>query len=449
MSRFERITSHAVLFLVAGLMTVLLNPIHPAAPAKAATVEEVISDGGIKAYLVREPSVPFISLSLYFKGGAATDPAGKEGLAYFVSGMIDEGAGPYDSQAYRAELEDNAISISFDADRDGFSGDMRTLNDTRDHAFELLRLALTEPRFDAEPLERIRAQLIADLRRREQDPDYLSALAWFKAAYPSHPYGRPTRGTLDSVETISADDMRGFVAGRLALDNLVIGVAGDITADELGPLLDKTFSGLPATAAAIDVAETQPVTGELIITEMPIPQSVVTFGHKGLARNDADYYAAYVANYILGGGGFSSRLTEEVREKRGLAYSVYSYMYEADFSPMWLGGVATKNEQVAQSIELIEAEVIRMSEGDISAEDLANAKTYLTGSFPLRLTSNRQVSKTLVGMQLADLGLTYLDERNGFIEALTLDDVQRGAQRLLSGDLLISVVGQPQGLDGS
>jgi zinc protease len=245
---------------------------------------------------------------------------------------------------------------------------------------------------------------------------------------------------------VTAADCRGFVAARLARDNLVIGVAGDITAEELAPLLDRTFAGLPALSHRPLVPPTAPVVGAVEVVRMAIPQSVVTFGHAGLDRQDPDYYAAYVANYILGGGGFSSRLLEEVREKRGLAYSVYSYLYDLDAAPLWIGGVATNNRQVAQSIDLVRQELARMAAGEIEATDLANARTYLTGSFPLRLTSNDQIAKTLVAMQVDALGPDYLERRNDLIEAVTLGDLRRVAARLFSGEMLVAVVGDPEGL---
>jgi zinc protease len=412
----------------------------------SAKVEEVVSASGIRAYLIHEPSIPFLSLALYFKGGGATDPAGREGLAYMAAGLLDEGAGPYDSQAFRSELEDNAIRLSFDADRDGFSGELKTLTEKRAHAFELLRLALSEPRFDPEPVERIRSQILADLRRRETDPDYLAARIWFAAAFPDHPYARPTRGLPETIAVIGAEDCRAFVASHLARDRLVVGVAGDITAEELAPLLDATFGGLPARSRAPTVPKALPRVGGTEVVRMQIPQSVVTFGHAGIERKHPDYYAAYVANYILGGGGFSSRLIEEVREKRGLAYSVYSYLYDLDAAPLWIGGVATNNQQVGQSIALVRQELARMAQGEIGETDLLNAKTYLTGSFPLRLTSNDQIAKTLVGMLIDELGQDYLERRNDHIAAVMLDDVRRVSARLFAGEMLVSVVGDPEGL---
>ena len=225
----------------------------------AAKVERVVSPGGIEAYLLSEPSIPFLSLSLQFRGGAALDPAGKEGLAYMISGLLDEGAGDLDSQAFRTELEDLAIRLSFDAGRDELSGQLKTLTEQRERAFELLGLALTA------------AALRCRAGRADPQPDpgraappgrgsrtSSRACTWFETAFPGHPYGRPSEGTLESIAAITTDDLRGFVGRRLARDDLVVGVAGDITAAELGPLLDRAFGRLPATQRAVRAGPRRP-----------------------------------------------------------------------------------------------------------------------------------------------------------------------------------------------
>jgi zinc protease len=415
----------------------------------AAKVERVVSPGGIEAYLISEPSIPFLSMSIHFAGGAALDPVGKDGLAYMVSGLLDEGAGELDSQAFRTELEDLAIRLSFDARRDSFGGQLKTLTEHRQRAFELLRLALTQPRFDPEPVERIRNQIQASLRRSAEDPDYVASLTWFETAFPGHPYGRSVLGTVESVAGLEVDDLRSFVSTRLAKDNLVVGVAGDVTAAELGPLLDLAFGDLPATGAPDQLAAAEPKGGLTVWEHKDVPQSQVVFGEAGLARADPDYYAAYVANHILGGGGFTSRLTEEVREKRGLAYSVYSYIYPLELAPIWLGGLGTSNRSVDEALRLVRQEIERIAAGDITQAQLDDAKTYLTGSFPLRLTSNDRLADTLVGMQVDDLGIDYLERRNDYIEAVTLEDARRVAARLYDPEaLLVVVVGGARSSEG-
>jgi len=432
-----------------GLTLVTALTLSATRAEAAAKVEHVVSPGGIEAYLISEPSIPFMSLSMRFAGGAISDPEGREGVANLLSGLLDEGAGDLDSQAFQTELEDLAIRLGFSAGRDSFSGDLKTLTENRERAFELLRLALTEPRFDDEPVQRIKSQIQASLRRRLDDPDRLASKTWFERAFDGHVYSRPVDGTIESVDAITTDDLKTFIQSRLAKDNLLIGVAGDITADELGPLLDQTFGTLPATAEPLPSTMAEPEENGISVVRQDVPQSKVLFGQKGLEREDPDFYTAYVANHILGGGGFSSRLTKEIREARGLAYSVYSYLYPTDLAPIWLGGLGTSNASVTQALDVVQEEIKRMAEGDVSEQELTDAKTYLTGSFPLRLTSNDRIAGLLVSMQVNDLGIDYLEKRNGFIEAVTLDDLKRVTARLYDpSNLLTVVVGNPPDIEG-
>ena len=430
-------------------MSTILGFVAAGDALAAAQVEEVVSPGGIKAYLLHEPSVPLIAMSFTFEGGARYETADQAGLARMTAALLDEGAGERDSLAFRSALEDHAIRLSFDANRDALTGDLRTLTDNRELAFELLHDALTAPRFETEPVERIRAQLLATLKRRQNDPNSIARREWFATAFPDHNYGHPAEGGIETVQALTRDDIVAYSGVQLGRDKLHVGVAGDITAAELAPALDAIFGALPADTPDPQVPEVRPASGTTVVVPQAVPQSVVAFGHRGIDRLDPDYYAAYVANYILGGGGFQSRLLQEIREKRGLAYSAYSYLLPTEHSPLWSGGVATNNADVAESIRLVRREVGRMAAGEIGADELEGAKTFLTGSFPLRLTSNAQVAPLLTSMSVQGLGGDYLERRNAYIEAVTLDDVRRVARELFDPEALIFVVvGAPEGLEG-
>ncbi|PKU22053.1 peptidase M16 [Telmatospirillum siberiense] len=417
-------------------------------PAQALTIEQVTSPGGIRAWLVQDHANPIITLELSFKGGASVDPVGKAGLAEMVGGLLDEGAGDLDSQAFHGKLEDLAIGFGFSAGADNFQGHLKTVTANRDTAFDLLRLALTQPRFDADAVERVRGQILSILAEELQNPNVMARRAFARAMYPDHPYGLPVDGTPDSIKAISADDLKEWVKARLGRDKMTISVVGDITPEELGGLLDRTFGALPETSASIDVAFVPPRTnGGVEIVHRPIPQSIVMFGEPGLKRDDPDWYGAYVMNYILGGGGLSSRLMTEVRVKRGLAYGVYSYLSPRDHSALLGGSVATRNDRVKDSLQVIRDEWRRMAENGVSAEELADAKTYLNGSFPLQLESTGAIAALLQSIQLDRLGIDYLDRRNVLIDKVTQADIKRVAARLLDGGKLSFVVlGDPQGL---
>lgn len=418
----------------------------------AAEIQEVRSPGGITAWLVEERSIPMLAVEIHFRGGASLDPEGKEGLANLLSGLLDEGAGDLDSQAFQGRLEDLAISLSFDAGRDGFSGSVRTLTENTDEAFRLLRLSLTEPRFDPEPVERIRSQVITGIRSRAQNPNTIAGRTLFEKIYPDHPYGRPARGTPESVAAVTVEDLRAFVEGRFAKENLIVGVVGDISAERLAGLLDKTFGDLPDTAAngvvVPDVVSA--LDGGVEVIRRPIPQSVLIWAMPGIKRNDPDYFAAALMNRVLGGGSFTSRLYTEVREKRGLAYSVYSAIVPYQHSGLVLGGVGTQNGQLAESLSLIRAEIEKIAREGITAEELEAAKTYTTGAFPLSLTSNARIANMLVTLQVLDLGIDYLDRRASLVNQVTLDDIKRVGARLLNVDTMsVVIVGDPEGVEST
>jgi len=429
-----------------GLASILV--LFAVLPARALEVQRVVSPGGVEAWLVEDHSNPIISMDIAFSGGASTDPAGKEGLAHMVSGLLDEGAGDLDSQTFQQRLAELSIRLSFDAGLDTFRGTVRTLKENRDTAFDLLRLALTAPRFDEEPVGRIRSQIRVQLEQESESPNRIAGRALRRAMFPNHPYARPVHGTLESLPAITVEDLRRFVADRLARDVLKIAVVGDITAKELAVRLDETFRALPEHAAPFEVADVVPRTeGEVVVIERDLPQSVVAFGHAGIKRDDPDFYAAYVVNRILGGGGFNSRLFEEVREKRGLAYSVYSYLHPLDHAGLVMGGVATQNARAGESLEVIRLEWQRMSESGPSPAELEDAKTYLTGSYPLRFSSTGRIAGMLLGIQLDDLGIDYVNKRNDLIDAVTLEDARRVAAGLLRAeDLTFVVVGKPDGV---
>lgn len=432
--------------LFAGLSLLIL---FAAIPARAADIQVVKSPGGITAWLIEDNANPLITVDVAFRGGSVYDPDGREGVANMVSGLLDEGAGDLDSRAFQTRLEDMQIQLRFDAGRDDFDGTLRTLTHNRDAAFEMMRLALTAPRFDAEPVERIRGQILSGLLRRQDDPDSIANRTWYATMFPGHPYGRPSDGTVDTVKAIEVADLKAHVARHLTRRDMIVSVVGDIDAATLAPLLDKTFGALPA-GDNIPVPVAEPFDGgkEQVI-ERPVPQTVINFGLPGIQRDDPDWYAAYVMNYVLGGGGFTSRLTEEVREKRGLAYSVYSYLYPMDHAGLWVGGVSTQNARAGESVKVIRAELARLREEGITAEELANAKAYLNGSFPLRLTSSGRIAGLLTAIQRNDLGIDYMDRRAALIDAVTLDDVKRVAKRLIDpAKLLVIAVGRPVGLGG-
>nr|WP_309299322.1 pitrilysin family protein [Ancylobacter defluvii] len=437
--------------LAAGLiaMTALVS-LAPTSPAQSQTtrIQKVVSPGGIEAWLVHDTTLPLVAMEIAFVGGGAQDPAGKPGVASLAASLLDEGAGDLDARAFQDAMAEKAIEVHFDASRDMVGGSLRTLSENVEPAFELMRLAVTAPRFDDEAVERIRQGQLANLRRRANDPSTQASLAWSARAFPNHPYGRPLSGTLESVPAITRGDLAGFAKRTLARDNLKIAVVGDITPEALGPALDKMFGALPAKAELTPVPDVVPQgLGAVEVKTLDVPQTSMVFGGIGLKRNDPDFIPAFVLNHMLGGSAFSSRLFREVREKRGLAYSVYSHLAPLDHAGLILGGTATKNERAGETVDLIRAEYMKLLTDGPSEEELADAKSYLIGSFALRFDSSAKVASQLLQIQIDDLGIDYIDRRNELVAAVSLDDIKRVAGRFRENPaLLFSLVGKPEGL---
>ena len=426
--------------LIAGavLLSLAATPSHA-----AAKIQRLVSPGGIEAWFVQDATVPLIAMEYAFGGGAGQDPAGKPGVGNMVAGLLDEGSGDLDSKTFHERLERRAIELSFSSTRDNFRGSLRMLKDNKDEAFDLLQMALTSPHFEATDVERIRAQVLSGLRRDTTNPTSLASRKFLELAFGDHPYGRQGNGTLDSVPKIDVADMKDYVRRVIAKDTLRIAVVGDVDADTLGKLLDKTFGALPAKAsltAIADVDATKPP--QRAFVPLDVPQTVVTFGGPGVRRHDPNFMAAYVVNHILGGGGLSSRLYKEVREKRGLAYSVYESLLWMDRSALFIGNTGTRADRAGETVDAIEKEVRRIAEEGPTQKELDEAKSYLKGSQMLALDTSSKLAQALLQYQLDKLPIDYIEKRNAIVDAVTLDDAQKAAKRLWGQGLLTVIVGR-------
>jgi zinc protease len=416
-------------------------------PAGATTVQRVVSPGGIEAWLVNEPSLPLVALNFAFVGGAANDPTDKPGVGYMVSSLLDEGAGDLNANAYHQQLEDNAVELRFSVTQDYFFGSIRLLKDRERQSFELLRTALNEPRFDADAIGRIREQILAGLRRETTDPGSIANKAWWSTAFPGHPYGRPTGGSLTSIPTIAEADLRGYAKQVMTRDTLKVAAVGDIDPATLGQVLDQVFGALPASGSRADVPNASMHDGgRRIVVQLNVPQAVVRMGGAGITRKDPDFIPAYLVNHILGGGSFTSRLYDEVREKRGLAYGVYSYLLTMRHAAMFMAQTQTQAPSTREALELIEAQIKRMVADGPTEEEMAKAKAYLKGSYALNFDTSTKIASILLQNQLDELGIDYIDKRNALFDAVTIEDARRAAKRLADGGMLVTVVGQPKDL---
>lgn len=422
-----------------------------AAPAWAIVdIQEVTSPGGIEAWLVEDHSIPFTALEIRFKGGAALDPEGKRGAAYFMSGMLEEGAGDYDARGFAARSEALAASFEFDISDDSLSISARFLTENRDEALEHLRLAIQEPSFDPDAIERVRAQIVSLIASDAKDPDSVVSERFDALAFPDHPYGTAREGTAESVASLTRDDLVAAHRDILARDRIHVGASGDVTAEELGVLLDALLGELPESGAPLPPDAEVALTGGVTVVPFSSPQSVARFGHEGLTRDDPDFFAAFILNQIVGGGGFSSRLMQEVRVERGLTYGIGSYLLPMDNAALYIGQFSSDNSRIAEAIEVIRGQWADIAANGVTEAELEQAKIYLTGAYPLRFDGNGRIASILVGMQQDDLGIDYIPTRNDKVRAVTLADIERVAARLMRPeDLRFVVVGMPEGLDTS
>ena len=428
--------------LVGGVL-LAVTALTSAPSFAAAKIQRLVSPGGIEAWFVQDATVPLIAMEYAFAGGATQDAPGKPGVGNLVADLLDEGSGDLDSKTYHERLDRRAIELSFSSTRDQLRGSLRMLKDNKDEAFDLLRMALTSPRFDAADVERIRAQVLSGLRRDTTNPTSLASRKFLEVAFGDHPYGRPATGTLESVPTIGVADLRDYVARVLARDGLRIAVVGDVDPDTLGRLLDKTFGALPAKAQLTPVADVEAARPpQRAFIPLDVPQTVVTFGGPGIRRHDPDFMAGYVVNHILGGGGLSSRLYREVREKRGLAYSVYESLVWMDRSALFIGNTGTRADRAGETVDAVDKEIRRIAEEGPTQQELDDAKSYLKGSQMLALDTSSKLAQALLQYQLDKLPIDYIEKRNALVDAVTLDDARRAARRLWGQGLLTVIVGR-------
>ena len=419
-----------------------------ALPATATIeIDEVTSPGGISAWLVEDSSIPFVALEFWFVGGATLDAPAARGATYMMMGLLEEGAGDLNAQDYAAAVEGLAASFSFDSYRDAVVVSARMLTQNRDAAADLLRAAITTPRFDQDAIERVRGQVLAIIQSDARDPEEIAAATFNALAYGDHPYAFAQEGTAETVTGLTRDDIVAAHGAALTRDRVVVGAAGDISAAELGQLIDHILGDLPQTAPPRPDPADFALRGGITVVDFPSPQSVAYFGHAGIDRDDPDFFAAFVLNQILGGGGFRSRLMGEVREKRGLTYGIGSFLSLADLSPGLLGQFSSSNELVGQAIDVVKEQWADLATNGVTQEERDAAIRYMTGEYPLRFDGNATIAGILAAMQSDDIPVDYVTNRNAYVEAVTLEDLRRVAARLLRpDDLHFVVVGQPQGL---
>lgn len=404
-------------------------------------IQEVKTPGGITAWLVESHNLPMVSVEINFRAGSVFEPKGKEGLAYFTASLIDEGAGSYDAEAFKQQLEAIGARFGGGADAQDISINLHTLSEHREKAFGLLALAIRQPRFDAEAVKRMKDGMTASVHKGDEDPSTVAWRLFRPAVYGKHPYANDGEGTLASIKGLKAEDAKNWREKNFTKANMVVAVVGDITPAQLAPLLDEALGGLPQGTSRNSVAAGPQATVAAVHThKMDVPQGTVLLGHLGLPRSDGDYFKMLVMNEILGGGVLTSRLGADVREKHGLVYDVRSVNAPMPHAGMFYVSLATDNAKVEKALSLVRKHLRQIAAKPVTRQEFDDAKAYLIGSFPLRMDSNTKLLGMLAMMQSEGLGLNYLAEWPKKVEAVTLEDVQQVAKRLIHPDAMTLVV---------
>jgi zinc protease len=409
--------------------------------APAAAQPKALSLGHhTEVWFSEDHTVPMVAFVFSLPAGSGYDPASKPGLAAFAGSMLDEGTAALDSRAFHTALANRAIQLSITPEHDCLVVTLLTLSENAPEAMHLLSLSLSRPRFDAESVARVRDQMLQALAQDDQDPSDVANRAFLRAFFNGHVYGHAVEGEPAGISAISAEDLRAFARAHWVRGGLKIAVAGDITAPVLTHLLKTALAPLPAaTPPAL------PTVGRLgqpgmHYAAMPAPQPTAVFGLPGIMRSDRDFLPGYIANYILGGGGFASRLTNEVRVKRGLTYDISTDLLSFQRASVLTGEVASRPETMKQAIAVIRDTMADFAANGPTDQELADAKTYLTGSFPLVFASDAGTAAQLGIFQREGLGLDYVTKRNALIQAVTIDDVRRAAKRLFAPARLTVVI---------
>jgi zinc protease len=402
---------------------------------------------GIEAWYVPSPLVPMVAMAFTFEGGAAQDADGKAGTAQMLARLLDEGAGDLESDAFQEALAAQAIELHFHAGPDSIGGSLKMLTKHAAEACRLTALALKEPRLDPIAIERVRSQMIASLRYQQNDPGVMASRRYFREAFPDHPYGRPSAGTIESLSAITRDDLVAMHRKLIGRGALKVAVVGALEADGVAGMLNQIFGSLPEQGPLKPIPATQiHDLGRRVVIDLDVPQSVIRFGLGGVAWRDPDFIPAYVLNHILGGGAFTSRLFQEVREKRGLAYSVGTSLTSHRAVAMTWGYTATKNERVVEALDVIGEEIHRLIADGPSDHELQKAKDYLTGSYALSFDTSTKIANQLVQIAFEGLGMDYISRRNDMVASVTQADIRRASSRTFAdGAMLVVAAGRPLG----
>ena len=433
------------LIAVCSILILLTKPLYA-----ELNIQELTSQNGTKFWLAQEKSIPFVSLEIRFRGGTSMDDNKTSGAVSFMTAMLEEGAGELDAQAFSKARDSIAASFNFDVSRDNLSVSARFLSDTREEAIQLLKQALTTPRFDKEAMERVRKQIISIIASNQKNQNKIAQSKLYELTFPDHIYSSSGLGSTEKITLLNGNDLRQAHKVAITRDRISVSIVGDISEIQAIEMLDELLENLPNSSKSLPKRVRANLDLGTVLVDYPSPQSVAFFTFKGISRTDQDFFAAFVMNHILGGGGFNSRLMKKIREERGLTYSVNTSLAQYDHAELYLGMFQSSNDKISEAIGILKKEIALLANNGVNQEELEEAKKFLIGAYPLRFDGNVRIANILAGMQFMGLDKEYIKLRNVMVSAVTSEDVARVAKRLLSSkEFTLVVVGKPEGLKAS
>jgi zinc protease len=396
---------------------------------------------GLRLLVAERPSIPIVTLLVYVRAGAAFDPADRPGLANLTAELLTRGTQKRTGNEIEEAIEFVGGSLEADASRDGVTVSLSVLKKDLGLGLDLLADVLLNPIFPPDELQRKVRELQGVIRRQEQDPESVASRAMAPLLFPGHPYGHPVVGTADSLKTIHRDEVEAFYRGHYRPDGTVIAVVGDVKLDEIRQELRRRLGGWAKPSSSLALPREAPLNTptKADSIQRDLTQTTMILGRPAIRRNHPDYYVLQVASYILGGGS-ASRLYHHLREQKGLVYFVGSYLTPGKYGGSFIVNLQTRNEGVQEALSAVRQELTRLSREPVTGEELALAKAYLTGSFPLRMDTNRKVAGLLLTIEEEQLGLDYPETFKKRIESVTAADVQRAARQYLDPATMSLVV---------
>jgi zinc protease len=434
----KTITRHGIFGII---LLISFLTIH--SPAFALDVKRTVLDSGLTLLTVERRNLPVVKVAISLRAGSLMEPAEKAGLANLAASLLTEGTETRTSREISEAIEFVGGSIGAGGGDDYSTISLSVLKKDIELGFDLLSDIILHPSFPEDELNKKRERIKAGLKAREEDPGFVASKEFKKAVFGSHPYGRLVSGTEETLDAISREDIASFHSAYYVPNSAIMAVVGDISAAEVTALMERYLSGWHREDIEKNrlLPLNQKRERKTVTVDKDLTQATVKLGHLGVSRNNPDYYALSVMNYILGGGGFASRLMLNIREEKGLVYDIHSFFAADKYGGSFQVGLKTKNESANVAIKEVLEEIKRIRTIPVTDEELSDAQSFLTGSFPMRIETSSRIASFLVAVEYYDLGVEYIDNYPSYINSISKVDVMRVAKKYLDdGEFTLVVV---------